>query len=51
MPTIDSEKCTECIEFNRESKCAYICPVDCITLTNPEPESILWEKYKKNKKL
>lgn len=46
---IDSNKCTECIEFNKQSKCAYICPVDCIILTNPESDSILWEKYKKNK--
>ena len=24
---IDPLKCTECIEFNRKSKCAYVCPV------------------------
>lgn len=46
---IDANKCTECIEFNRESKCAYICPVDCILLTNPEADDVLWAKHKKNK--
>ncbi len=47
--TIDKNKCTECIEFNKVSKCADICPVDCIILTNPEEDNILWEKHSKNK--
>lgn len=47
--TIDKNKCTECIEFNKRSKCADICPVDCILLTHPESDETLWEKYKKNK--
>lgn len=47
--TIDEQKCTECIEFNRQSKCAYVCPVDCIELKKPEEEGILWAKWKRNK--
>lgn len=49
--TIDHSKCTECIEFNRESKCAYVCPVDAIELKNPESDSILWEKWNNNKNI
>lgn len=48
--TIDSTKCTECIEFDKNSKCAYICPVDCIDNTeDKEPDELLWEKWKNNK--
>lgn len=46
---IDESKCTECIEFNRKSKCAYVCPVDCIELKKPEADSALWDKWKNNK--
>lgn len=42
------DKCTECIEHNRESKCLAVCPVDSILLTNPETEKTLWNKVKTN---
>lgn len=48
---IQQDKCTECIEFNKESKCSYVCPVDSIVLINPEPEDTLWAKVFKNKSL
>ncbi len=48
---IDSNKCTECIEFNRESKCAYICPVDAIEVKIPESDKDLWEKWENNQKM
>jgi len=47
--TIDSNKCSECIEFNKKSKCAAMCPVDCIELKNPEIDSVLWQKFNNNK--
>lgn len=46
---IDNNKCTECIEYIRESKCASMCPVDAIYLKDSESEDILWNKWKKNK--
>lgn len=47
--TIDENKCTECIEYNRESKCAAICPVDAIELKKPEADEVLWKKWNQNK--
>lgn len=43
------DKCTECIEHNRESKCLAVCPVDCIILNKPEQDEVLWRKVEKNK--
>lgn len=48
---IQQNKCTECIEHNRVSKCADICPVDCIILENPENDDILWGKVLNNEGL
>lgn len=47
---IDSYKCTECIEFNKKSKCLNVCPVDSINNEGvKEEDHILWEKVKRNK--
>ena len=46
---IDADKCTECIGWFEESKCAEVCPVDCCILDPDHKESHtqLVEKWKK----
>ena len=46
---IDSEKCTECVTFHAQPKCAEVCPVEaCITDDGKiETEAALLEKVKR----
>lgn len=46
---IDGDKCTECIEHNKKSKCLDVCPVDCIVIGKVETDEVLWKRVEQNR--